>query len=239
MIGLRWQGIEYSVRDDHRARRVILRVSALHGLEVVVPRGFNRRRLPEVLQAHRYWIQQELQRVQDEPDPAAPDWIHLKAIDECWRIEYLDGFVGGNRWNSEGCRNLALSRRSFEIQAVATELNTWLHQKAHAHLVPWLRDVSLETGIPYEKTTVRGQSTRWASCSNLKNISINRKLLFLPPDLVRHVFLHELCHIQRLDHSPAFWQLLQDMDPNSRELEAEVRNANQYVPSWVLPGRNR
>lgn len=227
------------MRDHHRARRVILRVSALHGLEVVVPRGFNRRRLPEVLQAHRDWIQQELQRVQDEPDPAAPAWIHLKAIDECWRIEYLDGFVGENRWNSEGCRSLVLGRRSFEIQAVATELNTWLHQKAHSHLVPWLRDVSLETGIPYEKTTVRGQSTRWASCSSLKNISINRKLLFLPPDLVRHVFLHELCHIQRLDHSPAFWQLLQDMDPNSRELEAEVRNANRYVPSWVLPGRNR
>ena len=239
MIGLRWQGIEYSVRDHHHARRVILRVSTLHGLEVVVPRGFNRRLLPEVLQAHRDWIQQELQRVQDEPDPAAPDWIHLKAIDECWRVEYLDGFVGENRRNSEGCRNLALGRRSFEIQAVATELNTWLHQKAHGHLVPWLRDVSLETGIPYEKTTVRGQSTRWASCSSLKNISINRKLLFLPPDLVRHVFLHELCHIQRLDHSPAFWRLLQDMDPNSRELEAEVRNANRYVPSWVLPGRNR
>ena len=60
-VGMRWKGIEYSVRENHRARRVILRVFPPCRLEVVVPRRFNRRRLPEIFQTHRDWIQRELQ----------------------------------------------------------------------------------------------------------------------------------------------------------------------------------
>jgi predicted metal-dependent hydrolase len=68
---------------------------------------------------------------------------------------------------------------------------------------------------------------------------LNRSLLFLPPPLVRHVFLHELCHVKRLDHSPVFWRILQEMEPNSKALEAEIKKADKYVPPWVSLGKSR
>jgi predicted metal-dependent hydrolase len=238
-MGLRWKGIEYSVRENHLARRVILRVPSANRLDVVVPRRFNRRRLPEIFQAHRDWIQRELQRVQALPAVAAPRQIDLQSIDQLWRLKYLDdGGLPSSPEEAAG-RILEVDRDAGDVEAVARDLNGWLQQKARAHLAPWLRKVSVETGIPFQKITIRGQATRWGSCSKQHNISLNRSLLFLPPPLVRHVFLHELCHVKRLDHSPTFWRLLQEMEPKSRALEAEVRQANRYVPSWVSLGKSR
>ena len=238
-MGMRWKGIEYSVRENHRARRVILRVPSANRLDVVVPRRFNRRRLPEIFQAHQEWIQQELQRVQALPAETAPRQIDLNAIDQSWRVEYLDDAGDPRSADDAAGRILEVDRDTCDVEAIARDLNGWLHRKAHIHLTPWLREVSQETGIPFQKVTVRGQTTRWASCSKLHNISLNRSLLFLPPPLVRHVFLHELCHVKRLDHSQVFWRHLQDMEPDYRALEAEVRQANRHVPSWVSLARSR
>ena len=227
------------MRENHLARRVILRVPSANRLDVVVPRRFNRRRLPEIFQAHRDWIQRELQRVQALPAVAAPRQIDLQSIDQLWRLKYLDdGGLPSSPEEAAG-RILEVDRDAGDVEAVARDLNGWLQQKARAHLAPWLRKVSVETGIPFQKITIRGQATRWGSCSKQHNISLNRSLLFLPPPLVRHVFIHELCHVKRLDHSPTFWRLLQEMEPKSRALEAEVRQANRYVPSWVSLGKSR
>ena len=100
----------------------------------------------------------------------------------------------------------------------------------------WLRDVSEEIGVSFKKTIIRGQTTRWASCSRVHTISLNRSLLFLPKDLVRHVFLHELCHVRRLNHSPEFWRLLGKLEPNYKKREAETRRADTCVPLWAHPG---
>ncbi|NJR40930.1 MAG: M48 family metallopeptidase [Leptolyngbyaceae cyanobacterium CSU_1_4] len=93
-------------------------------------------------------------------------------------------------------------------------LQYWLKRKAEAHLSPWLRLISQEINLPCHQISVRGQKTLWASCSSKKNISLNFKLLFLPPHLVRYVLIHELCHTIHLDHSQKFWALVEHKEPN-------------------------
>ena len=232
---MRQRKIDYTLRESHRAKRVILKVG-VNGLEVVVPRRFGKRRLPEILEANREWIEKELQRVKESPSLVAPECINLNAIDERWQINYqsqpsLDGRLS----LKEDASNRLLVEGDFDdVRGVSSVFTQWLHLKAHAHLVPWLKEVSREVDLPFQKATVRGQTTRWASCSKSGNISLNRSLLFLPKHLVRHVFLHELCHIRELNHSPQFWKLLHQLEPDCKDLEVEVRKANRYVPRWVL-----
>ena len=230
-----WKGTEYSLRVSQRAKRVILKVG-VNGLEVVVPRRFGKRRLPEILEANRDWIEKELQRVKEIPPLAAPECINLIAIDERWQVDYQPPPASDGRFSvkEDSSNRLLVIGDVDDVRGVSLALTRWLHRKAHAHLVPWLREFSREADISFMKATVRGQSTRWASCSKLGNISINRSLLFLPQHLVQHVFFHELCHIRELNHSPEFWKLLCQLEPDCKDLEGEVRSANGYVPGWVL-----
>jgi len=80
---------------------------------------------------------------------------------------------------------------------------------------------------------VRSQRSRWGSCSRRRAISLNQKLLFVPPPLVRYVFLHELCHTVHFDHSPAFWAFLAQREPRWKALDEELDMAWRYVPLWA------
>ena len=226
--------INYTVRESLRANRVILKVGS-NGLEVVVPRRFGRRKIPGILEAHRQWIENELQRVIDASPLIAPGCIDLNAVDESWQINYVSHSASDGKFSvRESASNRLLVDGDVEdARGVSSILIKWLHHKARAHLVPWLKEVSREFDIPFQKATVRGQTTRWASCSQLGNISLNRSLLFLPNNLVRHVFLHELCHIKKLNHSPEFWSLLHQLEPTYKDLEVDLKKANRYVPQWV------
>ena len=235
---MRQRKFDYTLRESHRAKRVILKVG-VNGLEIVVPRRFGKRRLPEILEANRDWIEKELQRVKETASLVAPDCINLCAIYERWQVKYQSHAAPNCRFSVEehASNRLLVEGDVDDIRGLSSVLTQWLHLKAHAHLVPRLKEVSHDVDISFKKATVKGQTTRWASCSKLGNISINRSLLFLPKHLVRHVFLHELCHIKELNHSPAFWRLLRQLEPDCKDLEVDVRNANRYVPKWVLLGQ--
>lgn len=63
--------------------------------------------------------------------------------------------------------------------------------------------------------------------------SLNLKLLFLPPVLVRSVFVHELCHTVHMNHSRKYWRFLMATEPNCIALDKQLRTAWRLVPAWV------
>ena len=115
----------------------------------------------------------------------------------------------------------------------------WVVGKAKQRLVPWLKTAAEERGFEVGKVTIRCQKTRWGSHSKRGTISLNAQLLFVPPQLVRYVFLHELCHSVHLDHSARFWNLLAQHEPQADRLRKELRAAWQYVPGWFTAKRQK
>jgi len=59
-------------------------------------------------------------------------------------------------------------------------------------------------------------------------------VLFWPPELVRHVMIHELAHTVHPDHSADFWAFVAKLDPNYRELRSDAKQGRQYIPAWVM-----
>lgn len=75
--------------------------------------------------------------------------------------------------------------------------------------------------------------TQWASRSTSGAIHCSVLLLFLPKALLEHVLLHELCHTEFMDHSPAFHARLERADPKASIHAAALRHAERdYVPFW-------
>jgi predicted metal-dependent hydrolase len=79
-------------------------------------------------------------------------------------------------------------------------------------------------GFSFNRVSIRDQKTRWGSCSHANNISLNMKLVILPPELLDYVLLHELVHTRIHDHSPRFWAELDRYVGNARALASRVRN---------------
>jgi predicted metal-dependent hydrolase len=231
---------EYRVRESFRAKNVSLRITTQHGLEVVIPQGFDRGRIPAIVSKKQSWIEKTLHRLEQQraqlaakPKQTLPTQLDLRAIGETWKLEYEErpGDRVGLIEKSKGV--LLIYGRIDHPPTCRAVLQKWLAHMAKKHLTPWLRSVSWEVDLPYKTASVRGQKTLWASCSHRKTISLNYKLLFLSPALVRYVLIHELSHTIHLNHSPQFWALVGQKEPNYKKLDTELRKAVHCVPDWL------
>lgn len=73
---------------------------------------------------------------------------------------------------------------------------------------------SKKHGFVYNKIAIKEQSTRWGSCSSLKNLNFNWRLIFAPEKVLEYVIVHELSHTIQMNHSKAFWNLVEDTMPD-------------------------
>jgi len=82
-------------------------------------------------------------------------------------------------------------------------------------------------GFHYNRVAIRNQRRCWGSCSSLKNLNFNYKLLFLPRHLLDYIIIHELCHLQELNHGQNFWALVQLQAPDYKAHIKELRAIEQ------------
>jgi predicted metal-dependent hydrolase len=206
------------------------------GLVVVVPQWFSvSRDLPPILEARKDWIAKTLARLTKRTQlknatKRLPETIELRALGERWRVERApltrDRLIAG-----EGVLTLA---SDFSEDEALVALRRWIHVKGCEHLPPLLDEAAKRYRFAYVKVAVKEQKSRWGSCSSKGNINLNSRLLFLPLSVVRHVLLHELCHLKELNHSKAFHDLLNSLDPDAEQNDAELKRAWNFVPGWAL-----
>jgi len=101
---------------------------------------------------------------------------------------------------------------------------TALRRKAQSVLPGQLAKLAELHGFRYAGVRIRKSRSRWGSCSSKGIINLSFYLLLLPEHLIEYVLLHELCHTVQMNHSPAFWNLLNKCTQNkARELRREIR----------------
>jgi hypothetical protein len=217
--------LAYQVRVHPRARNVRIVVSRRHGLVITVPRWFDRNRIPEILEGKRGWIERTLSRLPMQPEPyRPPERIALSAVGEEWAVEYVKGNPKQVELIQRSDRTLLVSGAVDRPNVVRRVLGRWLTIQARKRLVPRLCRTATELGLTLNGTTARTQRTLWASCSHRNTISLNARLLLLPPDLVRYIFVHELVHVRHPNHSREFWQAVAVHVPDYRDRLKELKH---------------
>jgi predicted metal-dependent hydrolase len=229
----------YRVRENRRAKRIILRVTVARGLEVVVPSAAARRQIPAILAKNRIWIERALKKLGEDQLAASqelktpPTTISLPAVAETWTIS-VEQVTGDRLKLLERPRCHLHFRGDLRDRGWQTMLRTWLIARAENVFHVWLNQLSEKTQLKYARLTVRLQRTRWGSCSRRGNISLNARLLFVAPDIATYVLLHELCHTKELNHSSRFWKLVEQFEPNWRQLDRALTDASRTLPLWAM-----
>lgn len=78
-------------------------------------------------------------------------------------------------------------------------------------------------GFEWKRVAIRNQRRCWGSCSSLKNLNFNYKIILLPPHLADYIVVHEMCHLVHLHHKQTFWDLVGEQIPEYKKCVAELR----------------
>ena len=92
------------------------------------------------------------------------------------------------------------------LPQISIILEKFYKSQARSYLGGRLNELAAQNGFRVEKFRLSSARTRWGSCSEKGTISLNWKLLFAPKSVVDYVIIHELCHLDFMNHSPAFWK---------------------------------
>jgi predicted metal-dependent hydrolase len=227
--------LEWQLRVSRRARYARLRILPFGGLEVVIPTRFPRKLVAGLVAEHADWAHRQLaQQAQLRESICLPPALILAFDGSCTPIRYqaAEAILQGELFtdSAEECIDIHAAGQ----RAAIAELRRWIRRRARQALPPLLERISGQTGLAYNRVSIRSQKTRWGSCSSRGNISLNDQLLFLPADAVEYLMIHELCHTRHLNHSKAFWTLVQTHCPDYRTHEKLLRRSRGLVPDWFL-----
>jgi len=204
------QPIEYRVRRSDRARRVRVRVDPARGVEVVLPRRTPEREAAAAIRELRPWIER---RVAEIARTRAAVAARGATVPYLGGMLALVGEPGRTRVHRDGETLLVPGGGEDHRPA----LERWYRRRARAEIAPRLDAAAAAAGTTYAGLTIRGQRTRWASCSATGAMSFNWRLLLAPEPVLDYVVWHEVCHLDVMDHSPRFWALLAERCPDYRD----------------------
>ena len=104
-----------------------------------------------------------------------------------------------------------------------------LAKKAREYLPYRLEYLAKRYGYTYEKCRLTHANTRWGSCSSNRTISLNIGLMKVPEVLRDYVIIHELAHLNHMDHSRAFWAEVGQHDKNYKMHEKKLKKFSPGV----------
>ena len=113
--------------------------------------------------------------------------------------------------------------RTAVKETLAPEDVRELRTRAERELPGRLTELAREHGLTVTGISVRNQKSRWGSCSPNGRICLNWRLVRMPDWIRDYVMIHELMHLKRLDHSPAFWRLVAGACPGYEDARRWLR----------------
>jgi len=214
--------IPYRVRRSPRARSVRVTVESNGEVQVTLPRRAPERAAAQAVRELRPWIERRRRTLERAAAEMARPANTLPYLGRDLRLVPQPG-------------RSRVHRRGEELLVPTRDpgpaIERFYRCAARAEIASRLDAATARAGTRYSGVTIRGQKTRWASCSTTGHMSFNWKLLLAPETVLDYVVEHEVCHLELMDHSPAFWALLESRVPDWRE---HARWLRRYGATLVL-----
>ncbi len=96
----------------------------------------------------------------------------------------------------------------------AARVAAFLKVLARDRLVTASDRAARQLGVTYSKITLRDTRSRWGSCAHDGGLMFSWRLIMAPPAVLDYVAVHEVAHLEQMNHSPAFWALVERFCPD-------------------------
>lgn len=181
---------------------------------VTAPLRASKRQIESFVLSHQEWIQKQLSK----QNRCLQSHDRIFILEKEYEIIFVDtrrkvdGSILYCRQNPKIFQNLILqlSRSYFEerFQMLCQMMN--------------ISDMKLHLGF---------YTSKWGSCHvSKKLIKINTNLVFTDKECIDAIFIHELCHLKYMDHSPNFYREVLFWMPDYKEVH---RRLNHYEIPYI------
>ena len=206
-----------------RARRYLLRMRADGTARVTIPRGGSAAEARKFVDRNRPWLERQWQQIQARPRHPTAWQIGSTVLFRGELVPIQSGQPGYFRFGAE---ILPLSEPAANLRPA---IEKYLRKLAARELPARLAELAGLHGFIVKRVTMRGQRTRWGSCSQRSGISLNWRLIQTPAHVRDYIILHELAHLRQMNHSNRFWHEVERLCPDYQVAERWLKDHRELL----------
>ena len=227
--------IKYEVRRSSRRKKTV-QIKMEDGIpRVLVPATLPDAEIQAIVHKRSAWIIEHTSKPKPEPPPNR--FAHGRILPYLGRgnriiVRRDDVWFPTVRLDQRRFRVIAPknSRDSVQIYRAFVE---WYGARAYERL-PKIVDTWWPRLGRGERSQIaihiRDQKSRWGSCSTKGSLNLNWRLMMLEPQLAEYVVVHELAHLSEMNHSPAFWSVVESALPDMKQRRKRLKEVEKTIP---------
>jgi len=234
--------LDVTLRANQRAKRIILRIDKRgDGVVLTVPSGTSHNKAMEFAASQGPWIWQQLAKQPDQIKLAVGQVIPVRGVAHMIVARtdrrtpvWSEPAVSKTRFQHDA-ENLSDEKDLYvtgDEQHHARRIKDWLKKQAREDLTSAAFSYADKMDSKVRRISIRDTSSRWGSCSSNGSLSFSWRLIFAPPYVLDYVAAHEVAHLTEMNHSPAFWALVERHCPATTAaktwLKSNGRSLHRY-----------
>lgn len=210
LLGRDENSIEVSTRVSAKAKKISIKVSPHKGVELVIPKHVRKDTAMRFLHSKEEWIIEKTREAQKTAKIPFKNGARIPINGEFFTIAHSGKLRGVTHLHHD---SLLVSG---PVEYIPRKVKAFLQELAKKELEARVAIETMKLGVKYQSVTVRDTSTRWGSCSEKGNLSFSWRLVCAPREVLEYVVAHEVAHLVEMNHSRAFWRLVEDIFPQHR-----------------------
>ncbi len=191
--------ITVQLRTSARAKRLSLRLSRLDGkVTLTIPTFAPETQAVAFLEEREDWLRRHIAEVKPAETVTVGGTVPYAGKE-------VPVVLGPGR-------RAALTEDGIVVPDEATagtKVKALLRARARDILATVSDDYAAALGRPYSRLTLRDTRSRWGSCTTDGALMYSWRLIMAPPEVLHYVAAHEVAHLQEMNHSAAFWAVVE------------------------------
>jgi predicted metal-dependent hydrolase len=229
-IHLAGKPVTYTLKRTGRRRSIGLRIDD-RGLTVNVPMRASEKWLHSVLQEKATWVVEKLESWQAKK-PVPQQWRDGEPV--LYRGETLTLRIIPSLFDTppqlHGTQLIVYISQAENPVAIEKTTMHWYRCEALKLFTECIGHFAPIMNVNPGEIKLSSARTQWGSCTTRGTVRLNWQLIKMPLELVDYVVVHELAHLREMNHSAAFWRVVEAACPDYVKRRSELRR-------WGLENR--
>jgi len=227
------EGMRVAYLFQRVRRRSIGFVVGPDGLEVRAPKWVTLKEVELGLQERGEWVLRKWAELQErQKNIRQIEWREGASLDYLGAPIHLHLSPQNGRSELNDQRQLLLALpHTAEASQIRDAVQAWLMREAKILFEQRLNHFAPLMGVQWQRLSLSNAGSRWGSARVDGAIRLNWRLIHLKPEAIDYVVVHELAHLQEMNHSPAFWKVVADILPDHLERRKALQKEN--LANWA------
>jgi len=224
---------EFKLQITYKAglKRINLRLQKNKIISVTSPRSVSRNEILNFVYRKSNWILKHTDFINQNSDADfTTTYLHQSLIPfrgENWILFYQTQSTGSATvvpdWEQKQLLIRASARILEQPEKVKKIVIQWIYNQAQSEIHKKVAYYASLLKVQPRAVYFKNYRSRWGACNSKAELFFNWQIIGFSDRLLDYVVAHELCHILEMNHSPRFYQLLQNLGFDVKEVHDLMR----------------